>query len=151
MTTLEEEIKQSKFHNEHINANLNVLFTANWLYNKISANLKPYNLTHEQFNVLMIQKGKHPKKMCQKDVLSRMIAPNSNVTLILKKLVEKRLIIVQQSMMDKREYEINITDSALSLLEEIEKEFKSKSNSIGKLSASEAFHLNALLDKLREE
>ncbi len=151
MASLEEEIKQSKFPNEHIKANLNVLFTANWLYNKISANLKPYNLTHEQFNVLRILKGSHPKKMCQKDVLSRMIAPNSNVTLIVKKLVEKQLIIVQQSIMDKREYEINITDSGLGLLEEIEKDLKSKSNSIGKLSASEAFHLNALLDKLREE
>jgi DNA-binding MarR family transcriptional regulator len=151
MASLEEEIKQSKFPNEHIKANLNVLFTANWLYNKISANLKPYNLTHEQFNVLRILKGSHPKKMCQKDVLSRMIAPNSNVTLIVKKLVEKHLIIVQQSIMDKREYEINITDSGLGLLDEIEKDLKSKSNSIGKLSASEAFHLNALLDKLREE
>lgn len=151
MATLEQEIKQSKFPNEHIKANLNVLFTANWLYNKISANLKPFNLTHEQFNVLRILKGSHPKKMCQKDVLSRMIAPNSNVTLIVKKLVEKQFIVVQQSTLDKREYEINITESGLDLLDEVGKELKNKSNSIGKLSASEAFHLNALLDKLREE
>lgn len=151
MASLEQEIKQSKFQTEQIKANLNVLFTANWLYNKISASLKPYNLTHEQFNVLRILRGSHPKKMCQKDVLSRMIAPNSNVTLIVKKLVEKRLIIVQQSAIDKREYEINISQSGLDLLEEISVEFKKKSNTIGKLSASEAFHLNALLDKLREE
>lgn len=151
MASLEQEIKQSKFPNENIKANLNVLFTANWLYNKISTSLKPYNLTHEQFNVLRILKGSHPKKMCQKDVLSRMIAPNSNVTLIVKKLVEKQLIVVQQSAIDKREYEINITELGLDLLEEIGIELKSKSNSIGKLSASEAFHLNALLDKLREE
>ena len=65
--------------------------------------------------------------------------------------MEKQLIVVQQSAIDKREYEINITDSGLGLLEEIEKDLKNKSNSIGKLSASEAFHLNALLDKLREE
>lgn len=151
MASLEQEIKQSKFQNEQIKANLNVLFTANWLYNKISANLKPYNLTHEQFNVLRILKGSHPKKMCQKDILSRMLAPNSNVTLIVKKLVEKQLITVQQSAIDKREYEINITESGLDLLEEIGKALKSKSNSLGKLSESEAFHINALLDKLREE
>ena len=53
MASLEQEIKQSKFENEHIKANLNILFTANWLYNKISAHLKPYNLTHEQFNVFL--------------------------------------------------------------------------------------------------
>jgi DNA-binding MarR family transcriptional regulator len=147
MASLEEEIKQSKFPNEHIKANLNVLFTANWLYNKISARLKPYNLTHEQFNVLRILKGSHPKCMCQKDVLSRMIAPNSNITLIVKKLVGKRLVTVQQSEMDKREYEINITVAGLELLETVG--FDDRRGPISNLTTSEAFHLNALLDKLR--
>lgn len=151
MASLEEEIKQSKFQNEHIKANLNVLFTANWLYNRISANLKLYNVTHEQFNVLRILKGSHPKNMCQKDILSRMIAPNSNVTLIIKKLVIKKLIKIAQSEIDKREYQINITNNGLSLLEDIEKGFKQNKNPINGLSVSEAFHLNALLDKLREE
>jgi DNA-binding MarR family transcriptional regulator len=151
MASLEQEIKQSKFANEHIKANLNVLFTSNWLYNKISANLKPYNVTHEQFNVLRILKGSHPKSMCQKDILSRMIAPNSNVTLIIKKLTNKRLIQVLQSENDKREYQINITSTGLDLLEKIETGFKNNSNKFNKLSTSESFHLNALLDKLREE
>ena len=151
MASLEQEIKQSKFENEWLKANLNILFTANWLYNKISAVLKPYKVTHEQFNVLRILKGSHPKSMCQKDILSRMIAPNSNVTLIIKKLVDKKLIQVLQSLHDKREYQINITRSGLDLLQEIEKGFKNKNNHFNQLNTSEAFHLNALLDKLREE
>ena len=151
MATLEEEIKQSTFQSEHLKAHLNVLFTANWLYNKISANLKPFNLTHEQFNVLRILKGSHPKNMCQKDILSRMIAPNSNVTLIIKKLIAKELIVVEQSATDKREYAINITDLGLHLLDEVENDFKGKTHTIGNLSTSEAFHLNALLEILRDE
>lgn len=151
MASLEQEIKQTKFLSEHIKANLNVLFTANWLYNKISAELKPYNVTHEQFNVLRILKGSHPKSMCQKDILSRMIAPNSNLTLIVKKLVVKKLIKVSQSEIDKREYQINITKDGLILLDGIEKGFKQHKNPINGLNTSEAFHLNALLDKLREE
>lgn len=151
MASLEQEIKQSKFGNELLKANINILFTANWLYNRISASLKPYNLTHEQFNVLRILKGSHPKTMCQKDVLSRMIAPNSNVTLIIKKLVTKSYVHVQQSLHDKREYQINITKSGLKLLEDIDKDFKSSNNMYNKLSTSEAYHLNALLDKLRED
>jgi len=147
MPTLEEEIKQSKFPNEYVKANLNVLFTANWLYNSITARLKPYNLTHEQFNVLRILKGSHPTCMCQKDVLSRMLAPNSNITLIVKKLVAKKLIKVQQSDQDKREYEINITKAGLDLLASIgQNELRGP---VSNLTASEAFHLNALLDKLR--
>lgn len=151
MATLEEAIKQTKFQSEHIKSHLNVLYTANWLYNKISSHLKPFNLTHEQFNVLRILKGSHPQKMSQKDILSRMIAPNSNITLIVKKLINKQLIEVQQSEIDKREYEINITSSGLALLDQVGLELSNQANLIGKLSTSEAFHLNALLDKLREE
>lgn len=151
MASLEEALKQPKFDNEILKANINVLYTANWLYNKFSAHLKPHNLTHEQFNVLRILKGSHPRSMCQKDILSRMIAPNSNVTLIVKKLVAKNLIAVLQSETDKREYQINITDKGLQLLQTIDTEFKNNENLVSKLSTSEAFHLNALLEKLREE
>ena len=151
MASLEEEIKQSRFDNELLKANINIMFTANWLYNKISSILKPYNVTHEQFNVLRILKGSHPKNMCQKDILSRMIAPNSNVTLIIKKLVYKKLIQVLQSENDKREYQISITKTGLKLLEEIANGFKNKNDHFNKLNTSEAFHLNSLLDKLRED
>ena len=39
MASLEQEIKQSKFDNELLKANINIMFTANWLYNKISSTL----------------------------------------------------------------------------------------------------------------
>jgi DNA-binding MarR family transcriptional regulator len=151
MASLEQAIKQSNFASEQLKANLNVLFTANHLYNKISVGLKPFNLTHEQFNVLRILRGSHPKSMCQKDILSRMIAPNSNLTLIIKKLVDKNWIIVEKAEWDKREYVINITEGGLVVLQAIDKDFASKEDNFNKLSASEAFHLNALLDKLRED
>lgn len=151
MASLEQEIKQTKFDNELLKANINILFTANWLYNKISNVLKPHNVTHEQFNVLRILKGSYPKNMCQKDILSRMIAPSSNVTLLIKKLLDKELIEVLQSEKDKREYQINITKVGLSLLKEIEKNLTKNLDLFNKLSVSEAFHLNALLDKLRGE
>jgi hypothetical protein len=151
MASLEQEIQQTHFASEHIKATINVLFTANWLQNKISAKLKPFNLTHEQFNVLRILRGSHPKSMCQKDILSRMIAPNSNVTLIINKLIDKSLVNVEMSEKDKRAYNINITKEGLTLLKSLDKELNSLSDVATTLSISEAFHLNALLDKLRTE
>ncbi len=150
MASLEQEIQQSKFENEFVKVNINVLFTANWLYNKISLVLKPFNVTHEQFNVLRILKGSHPRSMCQKDILSRMLAPNSNLTLIVKKLVHKGFITVLKCETDRREYQINITDAGIDLLKDIEKGFKDYYKISKSLSVSEAFHLNALLDKLRD-
>lgn len=149
MASFEEEIKQANFANENLKANLNVLFTANFLYNAITTALKPHNLTHEQFNVLRILRGSHPKSMCQKDILSRMIAPNSNLTLIIKKLVDKNWVIVEKAEWDRREYVINITEKGLEHLAQIDVDFKDKEDNFNKLSTSEAFHLNALLDKLR--
>ncbi len=140
---------QSGFVNERVKANLNVLYTANWIYNKMSANLKPFGLTHEQFNVLRILRGKHPEHMSQKDILKRMVAPNSNLTLIVKKLVRKELIKVSQSALDRRHYEINITENGLLKLKELDEFINAQKGNFSRLSESESFHLNALLDKMR--
>ena len=149
MGKLEQDLQQKKFNNEVIKANINILFTANFIYNQISSYLKPYDLTHEQFNVLRILRGKHPECMCQKDVLSRMVAPKSNLTLIVKKLVTKQLISVAQSSKDKREYEISITDLGLEKLKVLDTELIKFDHNITKLTENEAIQLNELLDKIR--
>ena len=149
--SLEKQIKNKPFNNEQLKANINVLYTANWLYNKMSAILKPYNLTHEQFNILRILRGSHPKSMCQKDVLSRMIAPQSNITALMKKLVGKGLVVIVKSTTDKREYVINISEQGLELLKKMDTELKLEMVKVSNLSVSEAFHLNSLLDKIRDE
>jgi DNA-binding MarR family transcriptional regulator len=149
MASIEQEIKQKKFSNELVKANVNLLFTANWLNNRITSLLKPHNVTHEQFNVLRILKGSHPSKMCQKDILSRMIAPNSNMTLLIKKLRDKNFIEVLQSDRDKREYEIAISETGLILLSKIEAIMQTKVTDFNLLDEAEAVVLNSLLDKLR--
>jgi len=146
---IEEQIKNKPFDNEQVKANINLLYTANWLYNKISAVLKPYNLTHEQFNVLRILRGSHPRCMCQKEVLSRMISPQSNITALMKKLINKGFVSIIKSEADKREYVISITDEGLVLLKKLDAEIKPQMAELLKLSVSESFHLNSLLDKLR--
>jgi DNA-binding MarR family transcriptional regulator len=149
MGSIEEEIKSSKFQSEEHKARINVLFTANWLSNQTKAILKPFGISPEQFNVLRILRGSAPVSMCQKDILSRMVAKQSNLTLIINKLKAKKLIKVQTSSKDKREYMISILPSGLNTLKKIDETFKNSSSFKLGLNTSEAFHLNALLDKLR--
>lgn len=149
MSSLEQAIKQKSFEAEEIKANLNVLYTANFLYNRISAFLKPQRLSHEQFNVLRILRGSHPKSLCQKDILGRMIAPKSNLTLIIKKLQDKHWVLVKASKTDKRAYQISITKEGLNKLKTLDKLMQEQRMDFHRLSESEAFHLNALLDKMR--
>ncbi len=151
MASIEQELKQSNFASEQVKAHLNILFTANWLHNKMASFMKPYKLTPEQFNVLRILRGKHPQSMCQKDILARMIARQSNITLIINKLKGKQFIEVNRSEVDKREYVISIAAKGLELLKQIDLALEEQQPSSGKLSESESFHLNALLDKLRED
>ena len=107
-------------------------------------------MTLEQFNVLRILKSSQPDFMSQKDILKRMVAPNSNLTLIIKKLVDKNLVKVDQSAEDKRAYEISLTEDGILKLNELDEHIKSKRGNFSPLSESEAFHLNALLDKIRD-
>ncbi len=150
MASIEDEIKQKNFHSEQIKMNVNILFTANWLTNQVNMLLRPYNLKNEQFNVLRILRGKHPETMCQKDILERMISPQSNVTLIIKRLKDKKLIKVSRSEIDKRLYTIGITKEGLNILAKLDDKFKNIGPELSKLSDEDARTVNRLLDKLRD-
>jgi DNA-binding MarR family transcriptional regulator len=78
-----------------------------------------------------------------------MISPSSNVTLIIKKLVQKEMISVLQSDSDRREYVINIKKKGLDLLKELDKHLEKQKENISKLSEADAKQLNKLLEKLR--
>ena len=149
MGSLEQAIQQTKFESELLKAHINVLYTANILANKQATVLKPFNLTQEQFNVLRILRGSMPKSMCQKDILCRMVAPSSNVTLWIKKLVTKKLVHVSQSEIDRREYVINITKAGLNTLSAIDIVLEKLKEELNQLTEAEAKQLNKLLDKIR--
>lgn len=148
--TIEQELKMNAFQSEQVKAQLNILFTASWLGSKSNALLKLFNLSQEQFNVLRILRGQQGKVICQKEILARMVDRNSNLTLIVRKLTDKKLIEVLRSESDKREYQIKILPAGLELLLKLDVEMAKPENNFLNLTASEAFHINALLDKLRE-
>ena len=114
---LETAIKSNKFKSEAHKAGLNILYTAWWLKTLTAKELKGFDLTHEQYNVLRILKGKHPETMCVKDVASRMIEKNSNVPRIVDRLETKKLIIRKQCTIDGRQTTITLTTKGITTLE----------------------------------
>lgn len=147
---IEDEIKSKGFPNEQVKAKINLLFTASWLHAKVTAHLRQFDLSHEQFNVLQILKGQHPSPVAQKDILHRMIDRSSNLTRILSKLKAKGLVLIERSETDRREYEIRLTPEAIDLQSTIATCGNIAADTMIGLNTSECFHLNALLDKLRE-
>jgi DNA-binding MarR family transcriptional regulator len=147
--SLEEDIKQEKFHNEHQKASINILFTGSWLYNINASFLKVYGITPEQFNVLRILRGSFPKPMMLAEVTERMIDKSSNCTRLVEKLKQKGLLNRVTCEHNRRQVDISITDKGQVLLKKIDLSQASWLEAMGKITKSEAKELNRILDKLR--
>ena len=146
---LEKAIQSTRFKNETHKAGLNILYTAWWLKTIMSKELKGFGLTHEQYNVLRILKGKFPDQMCVRDVACRMIEKNSNVPRIVDRLEIKKLVLRTTSAIDKRETVITLTHSGLVLLEATIKRVDEIFDRSLVLTETDAKQLNRLLEKVR--
>ena len=148
--SLEQDIKQEKFPDEHEKVVINILFTASWLYNRNAARLKAYDITPEQYNVLRILRGSHPRALMLADVTSRMIDKSSNATRLVEKLRQKNLLRRDICENNRRQVDIVITASGLDLLKNIDQEAATWLESLRVISEDEARELNRILDKLRD-
>ena len=146
---LEQAIQSSKFKNEVHKATLNILYTAWWLKTIMSNELKEFGLTHEQYNVLRILKGKHPEQVCVKDISCRMIEKSSNVPRIIDRLVIKKLVKRADSPFDKRETVISLTQSGITILEVTTQKINELMETTVIMKSQDAAQINMLLEKLR--
>lgn len=146
---LEQAIQSTKFKDEVHKAILNTLYTAWWLKTVMSKELKEFGLTHEQYNVLRILKGKYPEQMCVRDVACRMIEKSSNVPRIIDRLEIKKLVKRSTSPLDKRETVITLTQSGITILEASTVTVTKVMDAVMEINNTEAAMLNQLLEKVR--
>lgn len=146
---LEQAIQSTKFKNEVHKAGLNILYTAWWLKTQMSKELKEFGLTHEQYNVLRILKGKYPDQMCVRDIACRMIEKNSNVPRIIDRLEIKKLVKRATSAIDKRETVITLTQGGITLLEASTVVLNKILDESLAITEQDALALNDLLEKVR--
>jgi DNA-binding MarR family transcriptional regulator len=147
---LEEAIKSNKFRNEVHKAGLNILYTAWWLKTIMSKELKEYGLTHEQYNVLRILKGKHPEQICVKEIACRMIEKSSNVPRIIDRLETKKLVKRASSDSDKRETVIVLTLAGINILKHSTDRINKLMDKRMILDEQKAKVLNSLLEEIRK-
>jgi DNA-binding MarR family transcriptional regulator len=148
---LEQAIKSNKFKSEVQKAGLNILYTAWWLKTIMSKELKEYGLTHEQYNVLRILKGKFPELMCVRDIACRMIEKSSNVPRIIDRLEVKKLVKRRTSAEDKRETVITLTPAGINMLEITTGRIDGLYDETVQMDEECARALNTLLEKVREK
>jgi DNA-binding MarR family transcriptional regulator len=146
---LEEAIKSNKFRNEVHKAGLNILYTAWWLKTMMSKELKEYGLTHEQYNVLRILKGRHPEQICVKEIACRMIERSSNVPRIIDRLETKKLVKRTSSDSDKRETVIVLTSAGINILQHSTERINKLMDTTMTIDEKKAAELNNILEELR--
>ncbi|HXA01659.1 MAG TPA: MarR family transcriptional regulator [Cytophagaceae bacterium] len=146
---LEEEIKQKEFRNENHKAIVNLIYTFNWLDSKARTFFKQFELTPQQFNILRILRGQHPKPCTIILLKERMLDKECDASRIVERLRLKELLERTQSSSDRRSVDIMISEKGLELLNEIDKKIDNFNNIISSLSKEDLLKLNQLLDKAR--
>ncbi|MTI24752.1 MarR family transcriptional regulator [Fulvivirga kasyanovii] len=146
----EEEIQQKKFKSEKQKATLNLLFTSGWLVNKHKEFFKPFGITNQQYNVLRILRGQHPKSISTCGIKERMLDRNSDVSRIVDRLTLKNWVSKETCPNDRRLVDVMITDDGLALLKKMDDAIDEIDQELGNLTEKDAELLNELLDRVRE-
>jgi DNA-binding MarR family transcriptional regulator len=147
--SLEQDIRQEKFESEFHKVAVNLLYTSSWLYHQGALRLKPHGITPEQYNVLRILRGSHPKALMLAEITCRMIDKSSNATRLVEKLRQKGFVRRDVCKNNRRQVDILITPKGLDLLTAIDKQSGDWQSILNTINKSEAAELNRVLDKLR--
>ena len=121
--TLRDELKMSKpFRSVEEEAILSIARTAAVLEHAHAEELKPFNLTLTQYNVLRILRGAGETGLCRNEVGERLVTRVPDVTRLLDRMEASSLIVRERSGSDRRFVRTRITDKGLKLLEKIDRE-----------------------------
>lgn len=147
---IEQEIKQGSFDSEQERLMINIMYTANQFTLRGNRDLKPFDLTTQQFNALRILRGQKGCPLSVKEMEGRMLDRSSNISRLVDKLLKKSLIDRLVCEEDRRRVDLSITAKGMDLLaqiDEVHKEMKSALKEV--LTEEEALMANSILDKLR--
>jgi len=147
--SIDKDINQSKFRSEQQKALINIIYTANWLNEKVKLILDREDITRQQFNILRILRGAG-KPISTLQIRQRMLDKMSDTSRIVDRLEIKGLVKKNVCENDKRMVDVYITVKGKKLLEKIDRCEDEMDAIAGPLSAAELKTINKLLDKMRQ-
>ncbi len=146
--SIEEDINQRAFRNEYQKGIINLIYTYNWMNEKMKKAFDNEGVTAQQYNILRILRGAgNPISTLQ--IRERMLDKMSDTSRIVDRLVLKSLAKKSICKDDKRLVDVSISPKGSKLLEKIDLLEDDMDAILGNLSETEAKTLNKLLDKIR--
>lgn len=147
---IEQSLQEAKFINEYQKLRVNLLYTANWLNNRIREILRPFGITQKQYNILKILRTEYPQTIAIQDVRCRMIDKMSDASRIIDRLVLKGWVEKQCCSEDKRSNRVQINAAGLNLLKKIDATTSEIDGIMSNIDEEKAATLNLLLNELRD-
>lgn len=146
---LEKDIHQSKgFRNEHHKALVNLIYSFNWVKNRLQTILDREDISMQQYNILRILNGSDAP-ISTLDIRERMLDKMSDTSRIVDRMVLKKLVKKKNSKTDKRLVDITITPKGKALLDKLNANNHEIDAIVSSLTNNEATVLSNLLDKMR--
>jgi len=146
---IEKDIQQTSFRNEHQKLGINIMYTANWLNEKIASILSQEDITQQQYNILRILRGAD-KPLSTLQIRARMLDKMSDTSRIVDRLVAKELVEKNTCPTDKRLVDVTLSKKGFVILEKLDQLNHHLDSLMKGVSEKEAHTMNQLLDQLRD-
>jgi len=147
---IDKDIQQENFRSIYQKLSINLIFSTNWITEKIKSILQEEDITPQQYNILRILRGSK-KPLSTLQIRERMLDKMSDTSRIVERLVKKELVEKKTSSVDKRLVDVSIAESGLELLRRLDEKNGELDAILQNLSPKEASTLSDLLDKMREK
>lgn len=146
---LHEELKQSKpFAEIQEELHVSIARTAALLERAVAKQLKPHGLTPTQYNVLRILRGAGPAGLCRNELGERLVTPVPDVTRLLDRMAEQKLIARQRSDEDRRLVRTYLTPKGLELVNRLDDDMRAGHRA--RLAGFSGEDMKRLVDALAE-
>ncbi len=146
---IEKDIQQLNFRNEYQKATVNIIFSANWLHEKINVFLEEEDITQQQYNIMRILRGSQ-KPLSTLQIRERMLDKMSDTSRIVERMLKKGLVEKSVCSTDKRLVDVVLSKEGYEILEKLDRKNDEIDSVLHHLSIEEAETLNRLLDKMRD-
>ena len=146
---LEKDINQYTFRNQNQKSIVNIIYTYNWVLEKLKVFLAEDDITTQQYNMLRILRGSYPTPLSTLQIRDRMLDKMSDTSRIVDRLIKKGLVKKTVCSTDKRLVDVLITEEGQMLLNKLDQKNDEMDKIISQLSEEEMIQLNNLLDKIR--
>ena len=139
---------KSSLNEEQMSTGNNILYTSSRLMLFLSNELKPFDLTFQQYNVLRILR-KNTLPLSIKGIIDQMIDPSSNCSRLVDKLVSKGLATRLNAATDKRIVHVVLTQSGILLTDDTAAIIATQFKKFDIFSDEDMKKLNDILDRLK--